>query len=254
MGTLGKLDRLNASLDAITDETLHEAKPGSRGNTKRRPAKIEDIIEGLATIRALGSSIEAGFAITSYNYKEIVEFAETIKDRKAAERVRYRIDVTDREISEKHSEEINSMLDEAEKLSDDGFKVIRIHSKEQVAETNQEAFSSRGCGYKCFTSYFWTCVGPDGKVYPCGHVVARDTPSYGNLFEQSLKKIWNSIARKNLQACLPNEKCHLCSPFSLTTNMIGDWIEKEGISGEQLQGFYQKYIAEPKKAKEVKAA
>jgi radical SAM protein with 4Fe4S-binding SPASM domain len=249
LATLGKLNRINASLDAISDETLYAAKPGARKSN----ASMEDILLGLARIKEFGTSIEAGFAITGYNYNEIAEFARKIKQYKSAERVRYRIDVTDRSIAE-HAEEILAKLKEAKEYEDQDFKVIQIHSEDFIRETNPEAFGSKGCGYKCFTSNFWSCIGPDGKVYPCGHIVSRETPSYGDLFEKSLKEIWNSQERKDLQKSLPNEWCHLCSPFSLTTNSIGDWISKQNIRPEQLEDFHERYIVEPKRCKCEKVA
>jgi len=241
IATLGKLNRINVSLDAITDGTLQAAKPGAR----RANAKIEDILDGLARIRALGTSIEAGFVISEYNYKEVSEFARKIKEKKSAERVRYRIDVSDRKIAE-HADEIIQGIEEAKQYADPGFRVIQIHSEDFIRETNPDVFGSKGCGYKCFTSHFWSCVGPSGDVYPCGHIVSAETPSYGNLFEKSLKEIWNSIARKDLQNNLPNNWCHLCSPFSLNANRIGDWIERESVTPEQLDTFHEKYILNKK--------
>lgn len=247
--TLGKLNRINASLDAIHEETLLTAKPGAR----KSEARMEYMLRGLARIRELGTSIEAGFAITRYNYREIAEFARKIKDFRSAERVRYRIDFTDRKIAE-HAEEILGELKEAKQYEDADLKIIQIHSDDFIRETKQEAFGSKGCGYKCFTSNFWSCIGPNGSMYPCGHIVSRDTPNYGNLLEKTFEEIWNSPERKSLQISLPNDWCSLCSPFSLTTNRIGNWISKENITSEQMDRLHEKYILEPKKSRGAKAA
>ena len=68
-------------------------------------------------------------------------------------------------------------------------------------------------GLKCYTNLFWTCIGSNGKVYPCGHIVSPETEDYGSLFENTFEEIWNGEKIKDARAKTPNNLCKICSPF-----------------------------------------
>jgi radical SAM protein with 4Fe4S-binding SPASM domain len=245
LSTLAKVGRINLSLDALSTETLHTLKPGS----KKRNVSMEDILEGASKILAIkeGKGIEAGFVITEGNYKEIGEFARAVKDFRAAENIRYRIDMTDAEVSRKHSREIEDLLLEAKSHETPDFRVLQIHSNEDIAKTERESFSSKGCGLKCSTSKFWTCIGSNGWVYPCGHIASGNSINYGNLLKSSFKEIWNSERRRRMIQILPYEDCHLCSPFSLVTNKVMSDLETQGISAKEIEELHKNFVVNPKR-------
>ena len=214
LATVAKIDSANFSLDAGSTEILHKTKPGSRNII------LEDILKGISKIRDLSDKTDMtmSYAITKENYIDIVVAAKKAQ-RTGLNRIRYRIDLTDRTISTQ-SQEIIKMLEEAKQYETPYFKVAFIHSNQEIGETNKDHFGSKNCGYKCFTSRLWSCIGSSGELYPCGHIVSGDFPSYGSLLQSDFKDIWNSSLKKEISASLPLEKCHLCSPFSLRTNEL----------------------------------
>lgn len=213
--TIAKVNSINLSLDAGSTPILHLVKPGS----KVRDIKLEDILKAAYKIRNISEKTDMtiSYAITSENYTDVIEASKKASEC-GVNRIRYRIDLTDRTISKKHSKEIIEMLDKARQYENENFKVIKIHSNEEIGETNKNHFGSKNCGYKCFTSKFWSCIGSDGCMYPCGHIVAADFPNYGSLLDHSFKELWNSKSKQEVVDKLPLDKCHLCSPFSLRTN------------------------------------
>jgi len=247
--TIAKINNIVVSLDVASTTTLHKTKPGSR---RYSGLETDHIFESMAKLVEQGTNVEAGFAITMGNYWETAEFARKISTHGAARKIRYRIDITDPKISEEHSSEINHLLKEARMYADDRLEIISAHSEEQIKSSERESFGSKGCGIKCFTCRFWACLGPDGGVYPCGHIVAADTPNYGNILEKSLDKIWNGKQRMNLIENLPGEKCHLCSPFSLSTNEIFNYLDHSGISGEEFWKIHEDYSQQKENKFQIK--
>jgi radical SAM protein with 4Fe4S-binding SPASM domain len=214
--SLSKLDSIYLSLDAGTTETLWKIKPGAR----ERGIKIEDILNGAKRISELGNTeIYASYVITKDTYLDITKAAKKAKENKF-KLIRYRIDLGDRDISRDKGYEIIEGLKEAKKYGDENFKVIPIHSDEEIKETDSNCFSSKGLGLKCYTNLFWTCVGPNGKVYPCGHITSPETENYGSLLENTFDEIWDGKKIEEARAKTPNGLCKICSPFSLTTNKI----------------------------------
>lgn len=239
LSTIGQISSINISLDASTTETLQKIKPGS----KNPPVRIEDIFEAAAKIRKKGARVEFSFAATNQNYQEIANFAKRLKEFQAADCARYRVDMTDRSVSHDHSKEILDLLREAESYGDKDFQVVRIHNEEAVKSLDNGSFGARACGLKCFTQKFWACIGPDACVYPCGHVVAADTPNYGSLLEQSLGDILNGAKRAEVIAGLPNKKCDICSPFSLMVNKVGKYLEEVAMNPQRFRELHDKYAA-----------
>ena len=237
--TLSKINRLDISLDAGTTQTLNRIKPGSVG------IRLEEILEGVCRITELsknGSNIEFGYVITNHNYHEIVEATRKIKDIIGRGLIRFRIDLTDRSVSENHGDEINSLLKEAKDYEneDRSFKIVPVHSQEQIREKDKACFSSKECGFNCFVSRLWTCIGSDANVYPCGHVARRDAENYGSVLEKDLSDIWQSEYRKKVIDKLPSRKCDVCSPFSLRANEFITFLSGLHLSKvEELVGGYE---------------
>ncbi len=236
INSLGKLFRLYISLDAGTTQTLWNVKPGAR----KRKIILEDILECAEKIKENSTNnteILVNYVITNKNYFDIVEATKKIKKYRLG-LIRFRIDMTDRSVSKKHGETILQLLNLAKACENDDFKVIPIHSKKDMQATKEEHFSLKGKG-RCYISTYWGCMSSNGNLYPCGHIVSPDTPSYGNLFEKDFKEIWNSEKRKNIMKKLPGEKCHMCSPFSLRANKFMGFLSK--IDPSQREKLLEEY-------------
>jgi len=222
---------LNISLDADNTKTLHEAKPDSKD------IDLEAILISAKDIKSMSNgqcNVEAGYVITKQNYQGIVEAAKKVRDY-GFDRIRYRIDFTDEEVSKKHGEEIMKYLRDVEKISTGSFEIIHSNTDQEISSSDRKQLSSSGEGLKCFTSELWICIGSNGDVYPCGHCVSPETPSYGNILDNSLKEILGSEQRKNSINNLPLSSCNFCSPFSLTTNKFLTYLsELEGMERDKL--------------------
>ena len=236
LGIIAKIDRINVSLDAGSTFTLHQIKPGSRH------VDLEDILEAVRIIKSLRggqTSVEASYVITNENYQEIEQAVRKIK-KSGAGKVRFRINLIDRTVSEKHGDEINRALEISKAYENSNFQVIPVHSGEEVKKTNGKYFSSKCSEYDCFTSRFWACVGSNGGLYPYGHIVSGDAESYGNILEDNLADIWNSHRRESVTHDLPGEKCTICSPFSLRINRFATEF-LYGLSPEHRTGLLSLY-------------
>lgn len=235
--SIAKLNKLNVSIDAATDATLHEIKQGSRN------ISLDNILDAVRKVKHLsekGMYIEASFVITNRNYHEIVRFAKKIRDSKAVDNIRYRIDLTDETVSQAHGREIIEQLNEAKKYEDDDFDVTSIHSDDEIAKTDREYFSSKDSGLKCFTCKIWSCIGADGCLYPCGHIADSSIKNYGSILKKDLNEIWESYERKKLIEELPTAKCSICSPFSLRVNRF--MTELSSWDFETVNKLCRKYL------------
>lgn len=216
LNSLSKLNSIFLSLDAGTTETLWKIKKGA----KARRIGVEDILEGTKKIKELDDiRINVSYVITKDNYTEIPEATRKAKEHNS-DLIRFRIDLDDRELSRTKSKEIIEGINNAKKYEDEKFKVIPIHSDEEIGEVDASHFSSKGLGLKCYTNRFWTCVGSNGSVYPCGHIVSPETENYGSLFNQTFQEIWDGEKINYAREKTPGKLCTICSPFSLVVNEI----------------------------------
>jgi len=234
---ISKLNLLYLSLDAGTTKTLHKVKPGAQ----LRNATIENILDGCKKMKDINPNLKfnVGYVITNKNHKEIPEAAKKSKDS-GMDLIRYRIDFTNDKIKDERAQEIIRLLREAEKYGDDNFKVVPVHNDEEIKNKNETNFGSKGKNIRCVTSNFWTCIGSNGDLYPCGHSVDRETDTFGNILEEDFEDIWNSKKRKQVQENLPGEKCTICSPFSLNINKFGTFLSElpENNRDELLSEYY----------------
>lgn len=234
---VAKVGRLNVSLDAASTPVLHRIKRGARHIT------LEAILEASKKIRGFsenGLSVETSYVITSENYHGIVDFVRKVRVYQAADKIRFRIDLTDRTISHNHGDEISNALKEAKSYESGDLKIIQMHSEEEVKQENQEYFNSKGSGYRCFVSRLWACIGADGNLFPCGHIVSGDAENYGSVLEHGLAKVWDSQERQELISGLPTNQCSICSPFSLRANRFLTEISQWRI--EELNALNERYI------------
>lgn len=212
--TLAKVDRINLSLDAGTTETMHNIKRGSR------EVKLEDILECIRKIKGFSEGkckIEISYVITDKNYFEIDEAAKKAKTY-GADSFRVRLDFIGKEMTLACREVILDKSEKVRNYGDDNFNVFFMYNTDDFEEGKEKKSSSKDFGYKCFTSRFWVSIGPDGNVYPCGHITLKGTKHYGSLLKKSFRKIWDGKEREEAIGCLPGNKCYICSPFSLTIN------------------------------------
>jgi radical SAM protein with 4Fe4S-binding SPASM domain len=234
-----KLNLLYLSLDAGTTETLHNIKPGA----KKANVSVENILEGCQKLRAMNPElgVNVSYVITNKNYKEVPEAARKSKEY-GMNLIRYRIDLTEEKISDERTQKIVELLREAVKYEDSSFRVVPIHNDKQIENKNDTNFGSKGKDFKCMTSNFWTCIGSNGDLYPCGHSVDRETDTFGNILKEDFPDIWNSEKRKQVQENLPGEKCTICSPFSLSVNEFGTFLLglPENQREELLYEYYSK--------------
>jgi radical SAM protein with 4Fe4S-binding SPASM domain len=85
--------------------------------------------------------------------------------------------------------------------------VLGCYPKCLLAKTNAfERFANRACVAGCTT----LTIGPDGKVRPCSHI----DRSYGNIFEEPLKNIWDRMDDWKTNKFVP-EECSNCSLFNM---------------------------------------
>jgi len=228
------LNILNLSLDAGSTKTLWKLKPGAR----KGKIKLEEILSAVTKLKDLNLQLIAiNYVITNESYNEIVKATKKVKDS-GANLIRFRIDMNDSEVSEKHSERILELLNTAEEYQDNSFKVIPIHSADQIKNTKKDCFSSKELGYKCYLPGFWACISPNGNVYSCGHSAHPDSESYGNILEQDLIDIWESDRKKQILANLPGKSCDECPPFGLRTNEFCDYLSKIPI--KEIQRIHDK--------------
>ncbi|MBU0893920.1 MAG: radical SAM protein [Nanoarchaeota archaeon] len=214
--SISKINKLDLSLDVGTTKTLELTKPGS----KKSKVTVKDILESVKKIKDISDSnlqVEAGYVITNYNYSEIIEATKKVKDSHV-DLIRFRIDLTDRTVSKNHGDKINFLLKQAKSYEDKNFKVIPVYSESEIKSTDSSCFSSKESRLECFVSKFWTCIGPDGNIYPCGHVVEKGAKNYGNILEKDIWNIWEGKQRQETIKNLPGDKCKICSPFSFRAN------------------------------------
>lgn len=222
LSSLAKLDILYLSLDAGTTDVLWRTKPGAR----RRGISLDSILDGSRRMKELNPDLKVNvsYVITNSNFEDIVSATENVKDS-GLDLIRFRIDLTNNNIPPKRLDYISNNLKRAKRFQDDSFLVVPIHSDEEIKAKNEATFGTRNSGLKCYTNLFWTCIGPDGKVYPCGHIVNPETKDYGSLFENTFKEVWSGKRKEDARKCLPGKFCSICSPFSLRTNKFMSFLD-----------------------------
>jgi radical SAM protein with 4Fe4S-binding SPASM domain len=223
---IAKADNIVLSLDAGSTTTLWEIKPGM----KMSKITIEDILKGVSKIKQISdANVDVSYVINKRNYFDLIKAGRAAKEA-GADSLKIRIDMMDRTVSKMYAEDIKRIIHEVKKYEDDTFKVIAIHSDEEIAEIDSSHFHTKG---SCFTSSLWACVAPDASIYPCGHIANGRNESYGNLLEKSFPEIWDGEERKRITSNLPEKYCTLCSPSSLRRNELMTFLAKT----KQEQGY-----------------
>ncbi|MBU1203597.1 MAG: radical SAM protein [Nanoarchaeota archaeon] len=101
---------------------------------------------------------------------------------------------------------IDKQLKKAEKYE---TKEFRILSSKQKYEFTKERKMKKPYT-QCLCHYFFGEISANGGVYLCYHLSGSPGHCFGNLYEKSLKQIWNSKERKQ---AIRNLNIKECAPF-----------------------------------------
>ncbi len=228
-----EVNKLNLSLDAGSEDVFTKLKGRSGFN------RIINNLERIVKKREENGSnlhILVSYVIGNKNYNDIVNAARVI-ERTGADELSFRVDFTDLEGIRAISDKIIPKLNEAKQYSNGNFKVISAYSEGNI-EKDDSAFHSHG--KRCFTSSFWACIGPDCKLYACGHRTHGGVKSYGSLLETSFMELWNSKERLESIKSIPDEYCLICSPSSARVNDFMTFLS--GLLIEETNRLNKKYI------------
>lgn len=220
LNELAKANSMNLSLDAGTTETLYKIKPGA----KKSEVSIEDILKSISIMKKHNSDFKTtvGYVVTNKNYFDIVEATKKVK-LFGGDIIRFRVDMSGFDIPDLEKEQTLKNLQNAKNFEESNFKVNFIHSEEEFLG-KKNCFGTLGNCNKCYACEIWTCIGPDGEMYPCGHIVDKTAPSYGSLIEKNFKDIWEGEKRKKINETLPNEKCSICAPSAERANKVIEFL------------------------------
>ncbi|MBP7653757.1 radical SAM protein [Candidatus Dependentiae bacterium] len=100
------------------------------------------------------------------------------------------------EITPELIEELDSQLSV---LNSNSFKVVFRK------DTFYNLFFSKRKYHKCYGLSFISFLREDGEIYPCLSVFGNKIYSYGNVYSNSFKEIWNGKTRKNVIELINND-------------------------------------------------
>jgi MoaA/NifB/PqqE/SkfB family radical SAM enzyme len=103
-----------------------------------------------------------------------------------------------------HLDEIETLLEQAEALADEGFDVINMVSRVEDISAPKRTFK------KCQLVNYQMQMGVDGHLYPCCILKYQQQFSYGNMHEQSFMEIWDGERRKAVTETLTAQACPSC--------------------------------------------
>jgi cyclic pyranopterin phosphate synthase len=113
---------------------------------------------------------------------------------------------------------IGPVLDEAEKLSDDEFKVI----------VRRDPFKKHGeRPYPhCLGTTFMSVLNSDGNLAPCAAYSDKEEFSFGNIYNNSFIEIWNGGKRKKVKQLLEKKLDLKGCPPDCKPNAINEFLWK----------------------------
>jgi radical SAM protein with 4Fe4S-binding SPASM domain len=219
---LAKANSMHLSLDAGTTKLLHDIKPGA----KKSGVSIEDILKSINIMKKYNPHLWTmiGYVVSEKNYSDIIEATKKAK-RFGGNIIRFRVDMSGFNVSDSERKKTLESLNKAKCLEDSNFKVNFIHSQEEFLG-KKNCFGTLGKCNRCYACEIWACVGPNGDMYPCGHIVDKNTESYGSLIENDFKDIWEGERRKKINETLPNRQCSICAPSAKRSNDVVDFFTK----------------------------
>lgn len=210
---------IRISLDATT-ETTHYVIHGSKDFFR-----ILDNIKKLVQLRceSNASSLIIGLSFLVYedNIHEIIEINRIAREL-GIDYVLIKPAVSDKEeYYKKYSDKISELLKSASSQSDENLSIIPVWRKfEEIRKT-----PFRRSYNFCWGQLIVMTIGPNGRLYPCCHLIGSKENEIGDLENNELMDIWQSNKRKeifhsiNVSKCPPNCRLHDINTF--IENIIG---------------------------------
>lgn len=185
------------SIDAGTRETYHKLRGVDDFN------KVITNVKKLVTLRNeehYKVDIGIGFVITPDNYHEIPLFSELIKET-GVDYGQYKPSILEDTFEDaRWEEEIKPLLEDV--FKNNPKAVINLYKFNDITESNLDQ------PYKtCYGHQFCPCIGADGEVWICNQLRGRDGYSFGNLYRETFKDIWNGGRRQRVIKYLNLSKC-----------------------------------------------
>ena len=185
------------SIDAGTRETYQKLKQADDFD------KVIENVKKLVLWRnedRFRVDIGIGFVITPDNYHEIPAFSELIKET-GADYGQYKPSIlTDTLEDARWEEEIKPLLEDV--FKDNPRAVINLYKFNDIVESNIDR------PYEvCYGHQFCPCIGADGEVWICNQLRGIEGFSFGNIYKESFKKIWNGAQRRKVIKNLDLTKC-----------------------------------------------
>tara|TARA_Y100001937_G_scaffold27664_1_gene39875 strand:+ start:4227 stop:5408 length:1182 start_codon:yes stop_codon:yes gene_type:complete len=231
------------SVDAGTRETYNGVRRArGRQDWDKMVSNLQKLIEVNKTYNNK-IDIGVGYVISPDTYSEIVDFAEFFSDYDLSY-CQYKPEIIIREKGgeqrelEFWTEKVNPLLTQAEKILGDKFQVNGYKFEDLAMD--REKF---GRDYKqCLGSQLSPCIGADGHVYVCTNHRGWKQYSYGNLYEDSFKSIWNNLQkRREVMNLIENVECFknctkLCKPHESNKAMwkIQQDLKNKRVTKEKL--------------------
>lgn len=237
----GATDDIHLSLDATREGTFKRIKKGKEFNLIKESAA--DLVKE-AKKRGRNIRLTVGFVVTQMNAREIGLCGIRTAEDLGAGLVRFKPDIRlPRSVSYRAWGEA---CEQIQKQIKDGRSIrngIRVVVNEfPLASTAAPILE------QCWSQFFCTTLGPDGRIYPCDHITGRGGfAAMGSLYENRFDTIW----KRNWQNLgVRTSSCHLCPPFSsrlnrflgelATLKKFNDWSQVKkwlmGASNKYAQG------------------
>ena len=212
------LEWIRVSIDAGTKKSYDDLRvTNSSNNFDVVISNIKKLIERKKELKS-NIIIGVGFVVTQDNYNEVIDFANLFKDIDVdncqfkpeiiqIERNGTQDDKKQQISSEFWAYKIIDLLNEASQILGKKFESNAYKIEDLIVDQD-----NYGRGYKeCIGSQFQPCIGADGHVYVCTNHRGHKKYSYGNLYEESFKKIWGNIKKKQKIMNLINKKEKFCN-------------------------------------------
>jgi len=211
---------VRVSIDAGTERTYCE----TRGVPPEHFAYVQRAVETLRSARDSAGSpcvIGAGFVVTPWNWREVVEGVRLAK-RLGADNIRISamFSSEDEKPFAPFHDECAALCREAEAEATDTFQVYNRYSN-KLAELQQKSPDFPLCGYQYFTGY----IGADLNVYRCCVLAYNPRGVVGSISDQRLIDLWMSAERVQGMRSFRANTCARCQ--FLTQNRMLDYVLRD---------------------------
>jgi radical SAM protein with 4Fe4S-binding SPASM domain len=209
---LSRAEWIRVSADAASPETyavMHGVRAAEFDHMKAR-------VNRLAPVTTLGIS----FMVHERNWHELALAARLWKELGA----RYIeckpvYDVDRGEKIRPHLDRILELVTEAQRENDERFRVISMMHR--VGDLSRPARNFT----RCRVTNYSIQIGADGHVYPCCFLKYERPQSFGSLYEQSFREIWDGPRRAGLVGGLRADTCPPC--WYDRTNEVLEYLSEE---------------------------